>query len=148
MDAMVAASPAWLVETTWPKALPDLPAVYEGALASRPGKLARSKERWEHLMREDGRPAPEIVIATGPHGTTGYATYRIREGAPALVPTGEVAVQEVCGRPGHPRAAVAPPAGPGPAGHPVLRLAWPRPRRHGRGHRQRPARRSSEQAPE
>ena len=94
--ALVAASPARLRQVSAADAAPHLVAVHAGVLSSRPGMLARTARRWEQLLGgEDGQGAPEVVIASGPDGPTGYALYRVREGAPDLVPSGEVVVQEV-----------------------------------------------------
>lgn len=88
-------SGAQLRQMSLPDALPHLVAVHDSVLGSRPGMLARSEHRWHQLMADPDRPEPEIVIAIGADGPSGYAAYRIRDGRPALVSAGEVAVQEV-----------------------------------------------------
>ena len=94
--ALVAASPARLRQVSVTDAMAHLAAVHAGVLGSRPGMLARTARRWEQLLGgQEGQGPPEVVIASGPHGVSGYALYRVREGAPDLVPTGEVVVQEV-----------------------------------------------------
>ena len=94
--ALVAASPARLRQVSVTDAMADLAAVHTSVLGSRPGMLARSARRWEQLLGgEDGQGPPQVVIASSPDGPSGYALFRIREGAPDLVPTGEVVVQEV-----------------------------------------------------
>ena len=92
---LAAESSAQLRQMSLPDALPHLEAVHDSVLGSRTGMLARSEHRWHQLMADTDRPEPEIVIAIGADGPSGYAAYRIREGRPALVSTGEVAVQEV-----------------------------------------------------
>lgn len=95
-EELAARSSGRLRLMTLPDALPHLVAVHDDLLGTRPGMLARVESRWHFLLGGgDGRPAAEIVVAFGPDGPTGYAAYRIREGQPALVPTGEVAVQEI-----------------------------------------------------
>jgi predicted acetyltransferase len=94
-NALAAQSPARLRHMALLDALPHLTAVHQAVLDARPGMLARTEHRWKQLMGGEDGPTPEIVVAVGPDGPTGYAVYRIREGNPALVPAGEVSVQEV-----------------------------------------------------
>jgi len=94
-QALADSSSARLAQLAVPEALPHLMAGHDAGLGSRPGMLARSHDRWTRLLGGTDGPAPEVVVALGPDGPSGYALYRIREGAPALVPTGVVAVLEV-----------------------------------------------------
>ncbi|MBC3762196.1 GNAT family N-acetyltransferase [Quadrisphaera oryzae] len=93
--ALAASSGAQLRLMSLEQALPHLVGIHEKQATTRPGTLARDERRWQQLLGDDDGPAAELVVAIGPAGATGYAAYRLREGAPAAVPTGEVAVQEI-----------------------------------------------------